>query len=143
MRRSIWLGAVALAAAGAISAGCEEESPTTPTATNPTAVTERFSGALSVSGAVAFPFNTTATGLVSLTVNAVAPDTTTVVGASIGTWNAASSSCSVSVGLFNDNATQGTAITGQISTVGTLCARIYDVGRLTAPITFEITVIHP
>ena len=33
--------------------------------------------------------------------------------------------------LANDNATQGISVTGSTTTTGTLCARIYDVGKLT------------
>ena len=59
--------------------------------------------------------------------------------ATIGTWNGIS--CTII--LANDNALQGTTVTGTASGVGTLCARVYDVGKVTSPLDYQITVIHP
>ena len=66
-------------------------------------------------------------------------DTTTAVGLSLGTWNGAS--CNVV--LANDAALQGTTVTGAVSGVGTLCARVYDVGKVTNPLDYQISVVHP
>ena len=74
------------------------------------------------------------------TLSTVAPDATTVVGLSLGTVNILGV-CQVV--LDNPNATQGVTVTGQVNAVGTLCARVYDVGKLTDGIAVEITVVHP
>jgi hypothetical protein len=144
MRRSKFLGALALASVAFVSIGCEEDGdPPTTTPTPPT-VTERFSGSLNINGALSFPFGTTAAGIVTAKLTAMGPDNTTIVGLAIGVWNSFANSCSVSTGIFNDNASlNGLSLTGQIAAAGTLCARIYDVGKLTGTITFEIELTHP
>ena len=47
--------------------------------------------------------------------------------------------------LSNDRSTQGTVIAGGVSSLGSLCVRVYDVGNITAaePFTYEITIVHP
>jgi hypothetical protein len=76
---------------------------------------------------------------VTATLTTLEPDSSLVVGLSLGTWNG--QVCQIV--LANDSATQGTVITGAVSSFGSLCVRIYDVGNLTGPINYEITVVHP
>ena len=143
MRRSI-LGAVfAVAALSAVTVGCDESNPAPTPNPTPLPTTERFSGSIGVNGAIAFPFSTAAAGTISLTLTTVTPDNTAIVGLSIGTYNG--TACSVSTGVFNDNAQQGITVTGAVSSAGfnNVCARVYDSGKLTAGITFEITVVRP
>jgi len=45
--------------------------------------------------------------------------------------------------LTNDAAVQGTTLTGSVTAQGTLCARVYDVGKATTPLDYQITVVHP
>ena len=59
---------------------------------------------------------------------------------SLGTWNGAA--CHIIVA--NDNATQGTQVVGQITTVGgEFCVRLYDTGNLAQTATYEVSVVHP
>jgi len=44
--------------------------------------------------------------------------------------------------LANDAATSLGVVTGTASTAGNFCVRVSDVGRLTAPTDYEITVRH-
>ncbi len=61
-----------------------------------------------------------------------------ILGISLGTWNG--NTCQVV--LAKDNATLGSIVLGTASSAGTLCARVYDVGNLTEPASYEITVVH-
>ena len=132
-------GVVLMTALAAGSAGCDTtDTPTTPTTPVET-ITETFSGNLNTNGAQTFNFNTAAAGVVNAKLSSVQPDSNTKVGLALGTWNG----ITCNVVLANDNATQGITVIGNVSGVGSLCVRVYDVGQLTAPITFEVTVVHP
>lgn len=140
MSRFTLAGLVALAlSAGAC--GNSTSSSTTTTTTSPTTsttVTDTFSGTLTRNGASSFAFSVSARGVILATLTSLA-DSTAVVGLSLGTWSG--SSCTVV--LSNDQAVQGASITGAASGVGTLCARVYDVGKSTTPLDYQITVVHP
>jgi hypothetical protein len=130
---------VALPALWMSACGGEDPfTPTTPTTTTiPTVAT--FSGVLGRNGATSYPFNTTASGSVRASITALSPDSALVIGFSLGTWNGAV--CNIV--FANDAATQGTVVNGTVSSFGSLCVRIYDVGNVTEPVSYEITVEHP
>jgi hypothetical protein len=140
MRRVRVLTGVAAAVLLVAAAACEDAGPGPTPVPTPTPVTEKFSGSLTVNGAIHFPFAATGVGAVTATLSTVAPDATTVVGLSLGTVNIFGV-CQVV--LDNPNATQSVTVTGQVNAIGTLCARVYDSGKMTDQITFEITVVHP
>jgi hypothetical protein len=125
---------VTLAACG------DDNTPSTPTSpTPPGTVTENFSGTLNQNGATTHPFRTDA-GTVTATLTAVSPDSATVLGLSLGTWNGAA--CQLVIA--NDRATQGTILVGLASASGNLCVRLYDAaGGLTQPTSYEVQVVHP
>ena len=130
----------AMVAAVLFSSACGS-SPTaasTTTTTTTTTVTDTFSGTLNRNGASSYAFSVSAAGTVTATLTSVA-DTTAVVGLSLGTWNG--QSCSIV--LSNDQAVQGTSIYGAVTAIGTLCARVYDVGKVGNPLDYQISVIHP
>ena len=135
-----FLGVLMLAAAVA-AAGCdndvEDRSPTEP----PPTVTETFDGSINPNGAMTHTFNVSVGGTVTATLLQSAPDPSSAIGFAIGTWNATSSICQVVIS--NDNAAQGTILTGSASRGGTLCTRIYDTGRLTGAVSYTISVTHP
>ncbi|HXG54801.1 MAG TPA: hypothetical protein VNJ03_05430 [Vicinamibacterales bacterium] len=139
MRRTL-SGILMLAAI--ISAGCDNtvENATPPTTPVPT-VTETFTGNVNINGGSTHTFTATAAGSVTATLFGVTPVNTVTVGFSIGTWNALSGSCQ-SV-IAKDDSVQGTVLTGNASAAGMLCARIYDVGKLTETIGYTITVTRP
>lgn len=136
MSRFTLAGLVVLAlSAGACS---NSTTPTTPSTPTPTTVTDIFSGTLTRNGASSYAFSVSSAGAVFASLSSVS-DTTAVVGLSLGTWTG--SSCTVV--LSNDQAVQGSSVTGSVSNVGTLCARVYDVGKSTTPLDYQITVVHP
>jgi hypothetical protein len=61
-----------------------------------------------------------------------------VLGIAMGTF----SGTVCSIVLANDVATVGSAVTGQVQGPGSLCARVYDVGKIPVPATFTIDVTH-
>ena len=128
------VSAIALGAAGC---GSSTTTPTTPT-TNPTTV--KCSDVLSPNGGQTHTFTASAAGLVVATLTSLSPDSTAIVGMSLGTWDG--SVCQTI--LANDKATQGTVVTGNVSTTSGLCVRIYDSGgTLTHDENYTITVAHP
>lgn len=127
--------ACVLLLAGA-AAACSSDLTTTPTAPTET-ITESFSGTVNRNGAATHPF-TSAPGTLTATLRTLAPDSTIVVGLSLGTWNG--TSCQIV--LANDKATQGAVVIGNASTTTNLCARIYDVGSVVEPVSYQIDVVH-
>jgi hypothetical protein len=125
-------------------AACDSSTTAPTTATTPT-VTDTFTGTLNLNGASSFAFSVSAAGYVYATLTSVADsdtnlaDTTATVGMSLGTWNG--TGCTVI--LSNDQAVQGTMVTGSVTGIGNLCARVYDVGKVVTPLSYQITVIHP
>ena len=132
------LAALVLVAA---STACDDPGPTTPDDPEPDAptFTETFSGVLSRNAALTFPFTAAAQGTATATLASVLPDNTLALGFALGTWNGQACQSVIS----NDNAIEFTTITGSIGSAGSLCLRIYDVGRIATTATFTITVVHP
>jgi hypothetical protein len=137
MSRFTLIGLVALALT---TAACGNSTTTSPTTTTPTTttVTDVFSGTLTKNGAASYAFSVSAAGVVYATLTSIG-DSSAVVGVSLGTWTGAS--CTIV--LSNDQAMQGTSVTGSVTGIGTLCARVYDVGKSTTPLDYQITVVHP
>jgi hypothetical protein len=124
-----------------LAAACSSNStPGTPTnPTPPTAVTETFSDTLRPNGGVTHQFTVQQAGAVTVTLSALAPDETTVVGLALGTWNGLL--CQQT--LPNDKATLNTTVTGNAQNTGLFCARLYDAaGTLTEPVDYTISVTH-
>jgi hypothetical protein len=132
---------IAVLVAALSTIGCKGENPfETPTNPGPApTVTETFSGDLGRNGARTHNFSTSASGSVTATLTTLVPDSALVIGFSLGTWNG--SVCNIV--LAKDDATQGTVVTGGVSSFGSLCVRIYDVGNVTEQISYEITIVHP
>jgi hypothetical protein len=118
---------------------CGSDTTTTPTPTTPATVTDTFSGTLTTNGAASYAFTTAQSGIVTATLATLSPNSTLVVGIALGTWNG--NACQII--LSKDSATQNSFITGQASQANTYCVRIYDVGNVTDPQTYELQVNHP
>ena len=133
--------AVALLAMGACS-NDTLSSLTTPT--NPTIFTDTFTGTLSQNGSFTHSFTTASLGAVTVTIVSLVPNSSQIVGLSLGVWNG--SACSTSPqtgGSSSDTATSGSSITLNASAAGSLCVRLYDVGFITAPVLYTLQVTHP
>jgi hypothetical protein len=125
----------------AVSASaCDSDSPTGPTVEPPVAVTETFSGTLTLNGAVRHTFLTQRAGEVSASITSLAPDSA-VVSLSLGTWNGVS--CQVII------AKDDAALTPPLNTVigtasaGNFCVRLSDPdGRIAQPTDYTVSVTH-
>lgn len=122
-------------------AGCEGTINDLPTTPDPVIVTETFTGSLNINGASTHFVQLTATGTVTATLTSLGDNAPAKVGFSLGTMSTTGTCTTV---LFNDNAVVTTSLSGSVTTlVGSLCARIYDVGALTETIPYTFTVSHP
>ena len=122
------------------AAGCDNdvENATGPIAPAPT-TTENFEGTINVNGASTHPFATVAAGPVTVTLTEVTPDNTIAIGLVLGTWNGVI--CQMSMSM--DFAVQGNQLVGTVSGPGSLCARVHDNGRMSVPLSYKLTVVHP
>ena len=124
-----------------VAAGCEGDINKFPTTPDPVIVTETFTGTLTVNGAQTHNVFTGATGVVSATLTSLGENAPEKVGFSMGTLSSVGT-CTVVV--HNDNAVVQTALTGTVANLnGTLCVRIFDVGTMSAPVDYTLTVSHP
>jgi hypothetical protein len=135
MTRPIRISSVLLATVLICGCGSDNPSPNAPT---PVSITEASTGTLTVNGASTFQFAVQQTGSVTATLTTLS-DVAATVGLSLGTFNVAGA-CQIIIA--NDNATQGITVAGTATATGTFCARLYDVGKLTAPVDYQISVTH-
>jgi hypothetical protein len=104
--------------------------------------TQSFPGTLNPGSSASHPFSVSKTGEFSVTLTAWGPNTNLLVGLA---WTVGNNdgSCTTSVLQQNNFSTPNTqALGGQIVS-GKYCVFIFDVGTLTAPQTYTISVSHP
>ena len=134
-----------------LSAACDGGTPTSPSTTTdtsttaaatPVTITEEFTGRLTVGGYSFFSFTTTQTGTIALTLTSVAGQSvpsTVWLGLGIGVPNAEDCVTSTSVNTAAGGAAQ---ISGSYN-AGVYCARVYDIGNLFAPASFNVSIARP
>ena len=131
------LGILLLACA---AAACDDDPATTPTAPT-TTKTQTFSGTITQNGATTHNFDVGSAGTVTATLKTIGADNRLVVSFALGTWTG--TACSIV--LANDAATGGAVLSGTMTGIGTLCARVGDVGNIAAGpgVSYSIEVVHP
>jgi ABC-type glycerol-3-phosphate transport system substrate-binding protein len=126
-----------------VTAGCSGSSSTTsPSTTTPTTFTETFTGTLGPgSGATShvYTFSVANPGTVTATLVSITPDTTAVVGLSLGTF----SGTTCTDVIADDQTTQGITLTSSLAVAANLCVRVYLVGPLPNLETYQINAVHP
>ena len=129
-----------LAMAPLAFSACDDDDPITPP-TAPDPVTETISGSITRNGAESKPFTVSGAGPVTATLKTIGNDNTLVVGFMLGNW--INNACSAV--LANDAATGGSVLAGTMSSAGTLCVRMYDVGNIPADqsVSYSVEVVHP
>lgn len=133
--------AIAAIGLAILCSGCNLLQDSTSPSTTPTSTTETFSGTLGVKSSNFFTFTVSNAGTVNVTLTALGPTATVAVGLGIGTPSG-TTSCTLS--SFTSSAVA--ASTPQITVTenpGSYCAQISDVGNLTTPSTFTISIVHP
>jgi hypothetical protein len=121
----------------AIAAACgDNTTPTSPTTpTKPAA--ENWSSTLSPGGTSSRSFTVTAAGIINVTMTGAG----STVGLGVGLPRTSGGGCRLGVSV---NTGGGSA--PQISTqadVGQYCVQVFDLGTLTDPIAFTLTIDHP
>lgn len=114
------------------------DSDSTPLSPTTSPVTETFSTQLIVGGTASRTFNAAKAGIATVTLGSFG--SATKLGFGIGVPDSIGSGC-----LFtrsSDIAVAGTSFTLAVD-AGTYCVRVYDVGGMTSPITFSVTIIRP
>jgi hypothetical protein len=134
------LALVAACALGVAACGGDSTSGTV-TAPTATRTTDTFSGTLQVGGTVFHSFPVSQTGAIDVDLTAASPPANVPLGVAIGTPGEAG--CTPLAGA------SGTVVAGPtpqltgLTTAGTLCVQIRDVGQATGPIAYTVTVTHP
>lgn len=130
-----------LVAVATMAGGCDDElTPTTPAP--PTLVTETFNGTLTINGGLTHTFTTQSAGDLTATLTTLAVESGVTVGLSFGIFSPSTNQCQILVD--NGAAIQGTRLTGQVSSAGNYCLRIYDASaKLTAAANYTLTLEHP
>jgi hypothetical protein len=119
-------------------AACGDDDPVdVPTQPTPVAITQTFSGTLTVNGAQTHSFTVERPGTVSAQVKTLS-DGSATLGLSLGTWNGAA--CQIIIS--NTAAVLNTAVTGTATSVGQFCVWLNDVGKLTARVDYSVDVTH-
>ena len=124
-----------------LAAACDDDI-TTPTPITPTLPkTETFTGVVTQNGAATHNFDVGGGGNVTARLTAIGSDNTLVVSFALGTWTG--TGCNVV--LANDAATGGAVLSGTMTGLGTLCARVSDVGNVGTgqQAAYTIEVVHP
>ena len=136
MCRGLRLLALLLMAGAASGCGGNTAALTGPTLP---AATDTYSGTMTHNGGFDYPFASTQAGTVTASYSSIGTDNSIALGLALGTWNG--STCSVL--LVNDNATVGVVVSGAVSGAASLCVRVFDVGFVTDPLSYEVQVLHP
>jgi hypothetical protein len=125
-----------------VSTACGGSTPSG-TATTPsvTRTTDNFSGTVPVAGSAFHSFRVTQTGTTEVTLTAAGPPSTIVMGVALGTVD--DSGCTRLIGSSVNAPAGSMPQTAGLTTAGTLCVQIRDVGNQTAPVAYTVTVTHP
>jgi hypothetical protein len=136
---------VGLLVLGLLGAGCGSDStPTTPSTSTVTNITEVFVGTLNVRGSSFYSFSVLTAGSVSImlaSITVARPGPTANIPVSLGVGVPAGEGCNTT-----QSTTVGPALTSQLTatlTPGVYCANVADVGNLTSSVGFAIRIIHP
>ena len=138
---------VAVLSLGLLSSACSDNTLSqlaSASATTPQTFTDTYTGTLSTNGAFTHIFTIQTLGSVTVSIISLAPNTTQIVGLSLGVWNGTACSTSPQTGgSAVDTATTGSSITLNATAAGNLCARLYDVGFITQPVIYTMQITHP
>jgi hypothetical protein len=138
VRLLAWCAAAAAAAAATSGCGDDATTPSTPSVTR---TTETFSGGVSVGSSNFHSFRVSATGPTDVTLTAAGPPATVVVGLALGTVDDAG--CTRLTGASVNTSAGTSPQLAALTSAGTLCVQIRDVGGQTAAISYTVSVTHP
>jgi len=134
---------VVLAFAAALgAAACNKDSTSgTVSAPSTTRTTDTFTGTVPVGGSVFHSFPVSKTGTTDVDLTSTSPVATVVMGLALGTPGDAG--CTPLAGASSPVVAGSTPQITGLTTAGTLCVQVRDVGNQTAPVAYSVTVTHP
>jgi len=112
---------------------------TSPDTSSPSSSSETFGGTVGVQGSSRSTFTVAQQGTVTVTLSAVSPSV--AMGLGIGTPNGATA-CA----MTSSTTTALAGPTPQLTVTqapGNYCVNVYDVGNVTASVTYSVVVAHP
>jgi hypothetical protein len=118
---------------------CGGGTPTSSATPTPEVKTETFSGTVAQGGAGVHPFTVAVQSAITATLTSLSPQTTITVGFGIGTPSG--TTCTLVSGAYSEAAKVGYAVSGTIA-AGSYCVTVYDIGNLSGPNDYVITVSH-
>jgi len=126
-----------------VTACGKNSNATTPTQTpaDPT-TSERYVATIGVGGSGFYSFSVSQYGTVNVTLNAVSGLDDPSVGLGLGLGVPSGFGCSPSSTVTASAGVSPPQLTAT-DPIGVFCVRVYDVGNLTAPLTFDVTIAHP
>jgi hypothetical protein len=140
MRRLI----LVLLAVAVPSLACDNSDSSSSGITTPTTplTSQTFTGTVAVGGSSSnTTFVVAVSGEVDITVTALGPPANIIMGLAVGIPNATDGSCVAPAGTLQVQAST-TPLAGS-EPAGSYCVKLYDVGYMSAPINYTITVAHP
>jgi len=129
-----------------VAGACNDDSPAAPSEPPPNSggapIVESFTGTLAQNGSTFYSFNVPQTGQVLLTLITLREDgTDSTALVSLGIGNPVGTGCNVLTGSVIAAGASPQVTTTQ--TPGVYCARLGDVGNLTAAATFHVNIARP
>jgi hypothetical protein len=144
MRGSVLRHVFVFVLVGLTATACSSSTIVMPTPTPPSVTEPPFTGTLTLNGAVTYAFVAAAAGTVTVSLTSLTPDSTLLVGLSLGVWNATSGTCSVNNTIQNTSATQGTVLSALTTVASNLCVQVFDAhGDVPTAETFTVIIVHP
>ncbi len=132
-----WIAA--LFAALAVTACTKSNSTAASTTPTPAKTTDTFNGTVAVKGTDPHTFTVAASGQVDVTLTAATPSVP--LGLSVGT-NAGSGCAAVAGGSVVASPGTVAQLSGVMSP-GTYCVAAFDIGTLSQPVSYTVSVAHP
>jgi hypothetical protein len=109
-------------------------------------VIQSFNGTLQPQETDLYLFSVARAGYVEVTLLAIGPPPTVSVGLGIGRLNEAGTCQVIPIAGVNPVTAQAgpaAQVAGQVTNSGIFCVTIYDVGNLSGPTLYTMTVAHP
>ena len=85
-------------------------------------------------------FTVHAAGNISVALTKLSPLSTVTLGLGLGVYDASTSTCSLQ--LTSDAAKLNLVLSASVGVAGEICVGVYDVGNLSAPSDYEVTITH-
>jgi hypothetical protein len=140
LRRAAATASFLLVASLVLSSCGGGSTPTSAPTPTPEIKTETFTGTVAQGGSAYNPFTVVTQGAITATLTSLSPQSTITMGFGIGTLSG--TTCSLITGAYSEAAKVSFALSGTIA-AGSYCVLIYDIGNLSGPNDYVITVSHP